>query len=577
MRLVQLELKNYRQFKEVSLFLPMGLAGWYGPNGVGKTNLLTSIAWILYGNAAISESKENVRCSLAEPNADVSGRLVFQVNKDGYVIERLFKGAAMRPEAKMWRNNELVAQKADTVTAFVEHLLGMDWRTFYISIFCRQKEINALSSFQPAERRKAILEMLGIHKLDKVVSDIRAEHRDATSKLEAISSKFASVDIANLDKSLAEYQEADNKWKEYIETVTVQINSMSQNMPNPHQPTPEETTLGHEISAINEEIDKLVTIENTVTASMAATMASINQMKAQLQSVVNLGSDGECPTCLGKIGDRHQSVVDDLAAKLKLSQESWDELKGSRDQAMMLKNNMFTQVRSNEAKLREIKDKNSEEFFAINANMRELQAQLADANIKYREVSSTLARLTTMKAEYESSKSSYSEYSDKKQHFSKLEDVMTKFRTYIIGKVSPALSTYASNILDVLSDGKYSQISIDADYNIKIMYDGVEYPIQHFSGGEEDLFNICLRMAISRMIIEQLGNEIGVLFLDEITSALDSSRILSVVNMLSSYAEQIGQIFMITHQHEISDMLNCRMDVREASDGSSTIVLVDGK
>ena len=52
MRITRLGLRNYRVFEDaVDLELPPGLVGIYGANGSGKSALLESITWALWGKA----------------------------------------------------------------------------------------------------------------------------------------------------------------------------------------------------------------------------------------------------------------------------------------------------------------------------------------------------------------------------------------------------------------------------------------------------------------------------------------------------------------------------------------------
>ena len=78
------------------------------------------------------------------------------------------------------------------MTDLIVDRLGMDYKSFFISVFARQKELNALSALRPADRKKTILRMLEIDVLDDVVVDI---DRDAKGK---------RTELANLNLMLFE-------------------------------------------------------------------------------------------------------------------------------------------------------------------------------------------------------------------------------------------------------------------------------------------------------------------------------------------------------------------------------------
>jgi len=57
----------------------------------------------------------------------------------------------------------------------------------------------------------------------------------------------------------------------------------------------------------------------------------------------------------------------------------------------------------------------------------------------------------------------------------------------------PEISELASGFLAELTDGRYSELELDDDYNVVVLEDGIPKPV--ISGGEEDLANLVLRLA----------------------------------------------------------------------------------
>jgi len=73
------------------------------------------------------------------------------------------------------------------------------------------------------------------------------------------------------------------------------------------------------------------------------------------------------------------------------------------------------------------------------------------------------------------------------------------------------------------------------------------------SGGEEDIANLALRLAISQMIAERAGQPLSLLVLDEIFGSLDEDRRLAVVDLLRSLADRFPQVILITHIDSVRD------------------------
>jgi exonuclease SbcC len=157
------------------------------------------------------------------------------------------------------------------------------------------------------------------------------------------------------------------------------------------------------------------------------------------------------------------------------------------------------------------------------------------------------------------------------QHCSMLSEVMEAFRTYLISQIRPMLSTHASELFMELTDGKYSQIELDEDYNLLVYDQGTAYTIERFSGGEEDLANLCIRLAISEIITERAGSIFQFVILDEIFGSQDQIRKQNIIRTLNGFSSKFKQIFLITHVDDIKHFTEHTMEISEDETGVSSI------
>lgn len=150
----------------------------------------------------------------------------------------------------------------------------------------------------------------------------------------------------------------------------------------------------------------------------------------------------------------------------------------------------------------------------------------------------------------------------------------TDLRATLNASVRPELAEIASELLDTLTDGRYTQADIDENYTLVVMQDGVAKPV--LSGGEEDLCNLILRLAISQMIAQRAGHVFSLLILDEVFGALDDARRANVVDLLRRLNDRFAQVIVITHINQVRDGLDNVLQVRyDAESGSSVIVADD--
>jgi len=148
--------------------------------------------------------------------------------------------------------------------------------------------------------------------------------------------------------------------------------------------------------------------------------------------------------------------------------------------------------------------------------------------------------------------------------------LLNDFKRYLISRIGPLLAYYASSFFDVFTEGKYKQMEIDENYDIYIYDQGEKFSINRFSGGEEDLANLALRLAISQVIAERSGGvDFQFIVLDEIFGSQDRQRRLNVLHTLGELSSQFQQVILITHIEEIKDTVQHVIRTVEDEEGVS--------
>ena len=103
-----------------------------------------------------------------------------------------------------------------------------------------------------------------------------------------------------------------------------------------------------------------------------------------------------------------------------------------------------------------------------------------------------------------------------------------------------------------------------------ILEDGVPKPV--LSGGEEDLANLVLRLAISQMIAERAGQSFSLLILDEVFGSLDEARRFNVVELLRGLHDRFEQVILITHIEPVREGLDRVISVSYDADHGCSVV-----
>ncbi len=700
MNLKNLTLVNFRKFKNITIEFPDGVTGIVGLNGAGKSTIFEAIAWVLYGSVAARTPSDQIKRQGTSSSDPCRVELEFVFEDENYRIVREMKGKTLTTNATATINGKIAATSAEGVNQFIQKKLGLDFKSFYTSIFAKQKELNALSSMNASERRPLILRMLGIDSLDEIIKEIRNDKKNKENLVEKLSSdlidqkgndkeKTYNEEIKTLEKNLKEIDEqikkSKNKLIDFTKELTETEKKLKENkkqyekLKDQKEKMQEKKTLFENKNKLEQEIKelknkilerqknleketkklesfketdkeytktkqrfdelnkivekniKIIQEKKTLSQRIQKDISDINFKK---QEIRKLGPNAKCPTCERTLSDQYNILIsnfdDEIKNKekeiktytLQIKQSEEDKQKILREKDAIDKkiNYLNMQLREKDKINTTIKHINLElkcEKTIFDKKQNELK-KIGQVSFDYKEFENTKKQLdktyefyqktlelfndkkdilSSLNLELEKKQSSVKvlnqeikTYNDKifeLERFKKqikeeknsvrylgmLSDVMSDFRTFLISRVRPTLSSYASDFFSRLTDNKYPEVELDENYDLLVYDNGELYDINRFSGGEEDLANLCLRLAISEIITERAGGVFNFIILDEIFGSQDKIRRQNIMKSLNALSSKFRQIFLITHVDDVKNDMENIINVFENEDGISLIKL----
>ena len=177
------------------------------------------------------------------------------------------------------------------------------------------------------------------------------------------------------------------------------------------------------------------------------------------------------------------------------------------------------------------------ELASLKGDLRAAEGALEQTQRLLREREERMLRITAIKQ-------------DLKLH-DELDRALHDLRLELNAAMRPEIAERASSFLSDLTDGRYNELELDEQYRIVVVEDGI--PKTVISGGEEDLANLVLRLAISEMVAERAGQPLSLLVLDEIFGGLDEHRRQHVVELLRRLGGRFPQVVLITHIETVKD------------------------
>ncbi|MDG6228897.1 MAG: SMC family ATPase [Candidatus Thermoplasmatota archaeon] len=700
MKLQTLVLHNFRRFKHATIEFPEGVIGVVGLNGAGKSTIFEAIAWVLYGTVAARTSADLIKRNGAEPSDPCRIELGFLFDGSSYRVIREMTGKTLTASATIYKDDIQVATGAGESAKYIQKTLGLDYKSFYTSIYAKQKELNALSVMNASERRPLILRMLGIDALDEVIKAIGSYRRSVVSVISTLQSNLLD------QKGLNRIDQLKNKDKELTEQtikVTTEIDVIKQtlkktktDLSSQQQKTTEKrilyeennrtyerlgeqkarydqylkiskeiTLLEAKVQKREKEIDplhkkitffpdlsnELKDVEKRLQALDSQTKETIRvieqkktkkqelsnqikQLKQKQKNITDLGPNASCPTCERILEDQYQFLLTKyqneslhktdedrlLEDHIAVQQETYQRLK--REMAALNKKKEYLYHQQTEKQTilatltslqkeflkeqSELKKKIEEQkqlekntfdpvFFEKMKGQVKTSYQMYQKELKQIDILKDLYSSTQLTAEKKQSmitilkKEKRSvldrikelQLTEKKikekqkiaEDLSLLQETMMSFRSHLISRIRPALSSYASSFFQELTDGKYQEISLDEQYNMLLFDEGESYSIERFSGGEIDLANLCLRLAISEVITERSQGVFQFIILDEIFGSQDAIRQQNIMEALHRLSSKFRQIFLITHVEDVKHHMGYVLQVEESNGVSNIQVL----
>lgn len=143
-----------------------------------------------------------------------------------------------------------------------------------------------------------------------------------------------------------------------------------------------------------------------------------------------------------------------------------------------------------------------------------------------------------------------------------LAGALEDYREEASRRARPMVESEASKLLRQITEATYPQIRLTEDYFLEIAEGRDFFHSKRFSGGEQDLAALCLRLALARTLAHQRGTEHSFVILDEVFGSQDVGRRKTLMEQLIELSlGEFEQIFVISHTDDIIDLCSLHISV----------------
>lgn len=212
MILSELELSNFKNFREKRVEFEPGINVLQGPNGSGKTTILEGVEFALYGSVG---GKTGLEPLIKVGETTASASLAFQVQEGDArrqyrVFRQMTRGETGTSTTGAYLNRDgiEVTTRKSAVDDRVLDMLGIAHTAYGNSCFLRQGEIRALLE-AGKEREREIDRMMGLGVFEDAWKDLRKTESDlekkvASTKEELIRAEAELRNLSSVRKDLTE-------------------------------------------------------------------------------------------------------------------------------------------------------------------------------------------------------------------------------------------------------------------------------------------------------------------------------------------------------------------------------------
>ncbi len=211
-----------------------------------------------------------------------------------------------------------------------------------------------------------------------------------------------------------------------------------------------------------------------------------------------------------------------------------------------------------------------EEEKALSEEAATINERLAELSNKVKEYEIERAKLGASDTNIAELLDKYDEISHKVEELTKRHAVLTLAQS-TLGKagddlrtgISPKLSMHAAEFMRVATNDKYRGLNISQNLAVKYGMEsgGVSFVSRdedYMSEGTRDLAYLSLRLALVGFLYKK---ELPPLVFDEAFSRLDDLRLAGITAVIGKYAEESGQVFVLTSQKRDAAIMSCTANI----------------
>ena len=503
-----------------------------GKNGNGKSSLLESFEYTLYGKVKSGKTKKWHKLSTLPNriNGELLNRIKFISNATEVEIKR-----GIGPAVLELTENGVVNERAGkaNVDEKIEKYIGMDIETFKSFISMSINDFKNFISLTNEEKQLLLDKLFNLEVINILNGILKDINKNNKVRMASLDSEIKTLD-ESIDSIRRSIEKAIEKEKENIQSEIEQLMS-------------EMNSKKDDYKTLKEKVEKIKEKENELSDELDSEKRQYINTQNDIKNVqreIDLYDSGKCPTCRTDFNSDHF---------ISLRQTLVEKKEGFNSILKEIEENIKS-IKEKQQKLKTLSEKTTTSFNDLSYLLRNLKTQIEKLTLKKTketgEKSVNIQEFQNTITELEDKKTISQEGStvckEKELYYKELNRILSEDgvkKAIISGIIKPINHFISENVKKMLLP---FDVKLDETFTAEIKSLGV--PVEHdtLSTGETKKINIAILIAYLKLI--RTKKHVNILFLDEVFSSIDLEGIDSILLLLKSFANDYNiNIFVVHH------------------------------
>ena len=518
-------------------------------NGSGKSSLLSSIHWCLFG-----KTPNGVGNDVVNKFSDTGCNVELSIKVDGvrYNIRRSQNHQIYKTNLVILKDSEDVSgrNKSDSEKV-IKEIIKIDEEVFSQMIFLSQGFANRFAIYTPKARKELLESLYNIdERLEVFISDLKIKESVIKNDIDDKTRKV--LEFNTKIRMLEDTVQTNNNNISITENKILELMSTKSNISEA-----DISNLQTQYDELTNQIEKINEKYIAQQSNLSSVNKTINDLQIQRQKlekeVAGFSNNKVCPTCGTLLEDyEHNEHIQTHIGELKIEIENINKLITDWSNKQVEINCMTGKINNKMSVIKQQRDNIKFELSKKNLEyQQELQknTQIDSCQDKILEYTENINNATKEINKYLDEVRLLTDTKDKKekdleimQHSIRLAN--NQFKSYLLENIVKSLNSKLKELSLSLFENEI--IRIDGDNKLDIYVGDKTY--EQCSGGEQRRIDVAIIIA-QRFLAQQMNAiSSNILILDEVFDGLDDVSFGIVLDLLSDEIQDVESTFIISHR-----------------------------